>query len=216
MRITRRTLLTGLGCSLGTWALPGCSRQPIKARPVPAGATVLALGDSLTFGTGAAPDASYPAVLSRLSGWNVINAGVPSDTSAQALARVQPLLEEHKPALVLLCIGGNDLLRRLDEAALRGNIERICQAASQASAQVLLLAVPGPTLAAKFTGSLSDHPLYGELAEALKLPLHRQGWSEVLAEERLRADAIHANAAGYEQFARGLLATLRTTGMLSA
>ncbi len=201
--------------SLGAWAMPGCSRKPLQGRPVPAGATVLALGDSLTFGTGATPDTSYPAVLSGLSGWNIVNAGVPGDTSAQALARLPPLLDEHKPALMLLCIGGNDLLRRVDEAALRQNIERICQSATQAGAQVLLLAVPKPTLAAKFTGSLSDHPLYGDLAEALQLPLHRQGWSEVLADERLRADAIHANAAGYEQLARGLLATLRATGLLS-
>jgi acyl-CoA thioesterase I len=215
MSITRRKLLMGLGCSL-PWTLPGCSRHGPKARPVPAGATVLALGDSLTFGTGATPETSYPAVLSRLSGWNVVNAGVPGDTSAQALARTQPLLDEHKPALVLLCIGGNDLLRRMDEAALRQNIERICQTATQSSAQVLLVAVPKPTLAAKFIGSLSDHKLYGDVAEALKLPLHRQGWSEVLADERLRADAIHANAAGYEQFARGLLATLRASGLLAA
>jgi len=82
-------------------------------------------------------------------------------------------------------------------------------------AQLLLIGVPQPTIAARVTGQLNDHALYGELAESMRVPLHRQGWAEVLAEERLRADAIHANAAGYEQFARGLLATLRATELLA-
>jgi acyl-CoA thioesterase I len=196
-------------------ALAACGRKAAQGQPVAAGATVLALGDSLTHGTGATPETSYPAVLARLTGWNVVNAGVPGHVAAQALERTAALLEEHKPALVLLCIGGNDLLRRGDEAAAKANIERIVQAVLAANAQLLLIAVPRPTLAARFTGSLTDHPMYGEIAEALKLPLHRQGWAEVLADDTLRADAIHANAAGYERFAQGLMATLRATGLLT-
>lgn len=209
---SRRQLLALSGAAL----LAGCGRKPIRGQPVPGGATVVALGDSLTFGTGAAPEAAYPAVLARLTGWNVINAGVPGDTAAQALDRTQALLDEHKPALVLLGIGGNDLLRRLDEAALKATVERIVRAALAAGAQVLLIAIPRPTLAARFTGSLTDHALYGELAESMKLPLHRQGWSEVLADEALKADAIHANAAGYERFAQGLLTTLRASGLFKS
>lgn len=198
-------------------ALSACSaRKPVRGQPVAAGATVLALGDSLTHGTGAgAEQASYPAVLARLTGWRVINAGVPGDTSAMALARTPALLEEIRPALVLLGIGGNDFLRRMDEGAVRANLQRIIERARAAGAQLLLIAVPRPTLAARFTGSLTDHPMYGELAEALRLPLHRQGWAEVLGDERLRSDAIHANAAGYEQFARGLVATARAAGLLA-
>lgn len=210
MKIHRRRLL--LMAAAG--ALAACSRKPIRGQPVSAGATVLALGDSLTWGTGATPETSYPAVLASLSAWRVINAGVPGDTSAQAAERTPGQLAEHQPALVLLCIGGNDLLRQQDEAVMQANLERIVGTVRGAGSQVLLIAVPRPTLAARFTGSLSDHPIYGEVAERLRLPLHRQGWSEVLADERLRADAIHANAAGYEQFARGLLATLRATGLL--
>jgi acyl-CoA thioesterase I len=154
-------------------------------------------------------------VLARLTRWNVVNAGVPGHTAAQALERTAALLEEHKPALVLLSIGGNDFLRRHDDAATKATIERIVQAVRSAGPQLLLIAVPRPTLAARFTGSLDDHPLYGELAEALQLPLHRQGWSAVLGDDTLRADAIHANAAGYERFAQGLMATLRAGGLFN-
>jgi acyl-CoA thioesterase-1 len=195
------------------WALGGCSRTSPPTQPISRGTTVLALGDSLTYGTGAPAESSYPNILAQLTGWNIVNAGVPGDTSAQALERVGGLLSQHQPALVLLCIGGNDLLRRGDEAALRDHLQRLCDAVRASGAQLLLIAVPRPTLTARFTGSLTDHPVYGEIAERLALPLHRRGWSEVLANDALRSDAIHANAAGYDAFARGLLATLRTTGL---
>ncbi|MBL8306409.1 MAG: arylesterase [Rubrivivax sp.] len=212
----RRTALATLAATAAMTALTACGRKPVRGRPVAAGATVLALGDSLTHGTGAPPEAAYPAVLARLSGWAVVNAGVPGDTAAQALERLPALLEQHRPALVLLCIGGNDLLRRGDETALRETLRRLCGAITASGAQCLLLAVPRPTIASRFTGSLSDHPLYAELAEALQLPLHARGWSEVLADERLRSDEIHANAEGYAKFAQGLMGTLRTAGLLPA
>ncbi|MFO1330690.1 MAG: GDSL-type esterase/lipase family protein [Rubrivivax sp.] len=196
-------------------ALAACSRRrPLRGTPVPPGAVVLALGDSLTFGTGAAPESSYPAVLAARSGWKVLNAGVPGDTSAQALERLPELLQQHAPALVLLSIGGNDLLRRLPEAQTRAHLQRAIELSRAAGAQALLIAVPRPSAAAAFTGSLTDHPLYGEVAEALQAPLHRQGWSEVLADPALRSDPIHANAAGYAAFAQGLLATARAVGWL--
>jgi lysophospholipase L1-like esterase len=214
--VSRRAWLLRLGAAamMAGATLASCGRAPVRGRAVPAGATVLALGDSLTFGTGATPESAYPAVLAGLTGWAIVNAGVPGDTSAQALARLPALLDEHRPALVLVSIGGNDFLRGVDEASTRANVERICAAARAAGAQVLLIAVPRPTAVAA-VGLLADHKLYGELAEALKLPLHRQGWAEVLADESLRSDRIHANARGYEVFARGLLATLRAGGLLS-
>lgn len=213
-RVSRRHGLLLLAAALAAGAA-GCRRAPLRGQAVPPGARVLALGDSLTSGTGAAAETAYPAVLARLTGWDIVNAGVPGDTTAQALARAPALLAEHRPALVLLSIGGNDLLRRQDEGAARANIERIVHAAREGGAQVLLVAVPRPAIAARVTGSLDDHPMYAELAQALVLPLHAGGWSPVLADERLRADAIHANAAGYERFAQGLLKTLRETGLFA-
>lgn len=211
--LARRTAIAVLGLAL----FAACSKQPASnpGQPLLPGATVLALGDSITYGTGAPPAAAYPAVLASLTGWNVVNAGVPGHTSAQALQRLPGLLAEHRPALVIVSIGGNDLLRRQDEAALRDNLRQILATVREAGAQALLVAVPRPTLAARITGSLSDHPLYAEIAAEAGVPLHAGGWSTVLADERLKSDAIHGNAAGYEAFARGLFGALRTTGLLA-
>lgn len=212
---SRRSALLALTGAFGLSLLPGCARRAPKATPVPAGATVLALGDSLTAGNGAPPEAAYPAVLAKLTGWVVVNGGVSGDTAAQGLQRLPGLLAEHHPQLVLVSLGGNDLLRRLPEDALRADLRRIIDLCREAGAQVLLIAVPRPTLSAAFTGSLTDHPLYGQLAEELTLPLQRQGWAEVLADERLRADNIHANEAGYAQMAQSVKATAQAVGLLA-
>jgi acyl-CoA thioesterase I len=219
MTLQRRVALTRGAALAGAWAigaLEGCGRPKPPGRVVPAGFTVLALGDSLTFGTGATPDTSYPAVLAALSGWQIVNAGVPGDSSAQALERLPELMREHKPALVLVSIGGNDLLRRLPEADTRANLQRICELAQGAGAQVLVLGVPRPSVAGAFMGSLSDHPMYAEVSAALKLPLHAQGWASVLADETLRADPIHANARGYAQMARSVYDTALAQGLALA
>lgn len=198
----------------GLVALAACGRKPPHAQAVPPGATVLALGDSLTSGVGASADTAYPAVLQQLTGWQVVNGGVSGDTSAQALDRLPGLLQKHSPALVIVSIGGNDFLRRQNAAATRANVLSICAQARASGAQVLLVAVPELSLMAATTGRLSDHALYEEIADELKLPLHAKGWSSVLADASLRSDQIHANPAGYARFTEGLVATLKDTGLL--
>ena len=209
--LNRRRLL---GASLvATLSMVACGRKPPRAQAVPPGATVLALGGSLTSGVGAAADTAYPAELARLTGWKVVNGGVSGDTSAQALARLPGLLQQHQPALVIVSIGGNDFLRRLPLETTRTNLRRIGEQARASGAQVLLAAVPELSLMAA-AGRLSDHPMYEEIADELKLPLHPKGWSTVLASEGLRADSVHPNAAGYALFVEGLMGTLKKTGLL--
>ena len=210
----RRRWLAASLLAVALAPLTACGRKTPRAQAVPAGATVLALGDSLTSGVGASSDTAYPAVLQQLTGWKVVNGGVSGDTSAQALARLPGLLQQHQPALVIVSIGGNDFLRRQTASDTRTRVRQICEQARAGGAQVLLVAVPELSLLAA-AGRLSDHALYEEIADELKIPLHRKGWSAVLADARLRSDQIHANAAGYAQFAQGLVETLRDTGLLA-
>ena len=212
--VTRRGFAARVGgAGLLLVTLAGCGRDKKTAQPVPPGSTVLALGDSLTFGTGASTETSYPAVLAGLTGWNVVNAGVPGDTSAQALARLPALLAEHQPKLVIVSIGGNDFLRKLPESDTRAHVHAICKQSLDAGAQVLLVAVPRATVAAAL-GQMTDHALYAEVAEDLKIPLQREAWGEVLAQPDLRADAVHSNARGYAQFARSVQGTAAAVGLL--
>ena len=143
----------------------------------------------------------------------MVNAGVPGDTSAQALARLPALLAEHQPKLVIVSIGGNDFLRKLPESDTRAHVHAICKQSLDAGAHVLLVAVPRATVAAAL-GQMTDHALYAEVAKDLKIPLQREAWGEVLAQPDLRADAVHANARGYAQFARSVQGTAAAVGLL--
>jgi acyl-CoA hydrolase len=193
--------------------LAACGRKAPRYPPVPAGSTVLALGDSLTYGTGAAAEASYPAQLASLTGWKVVNAGVPGNTSAQARERLPQLLAEHAPKLVLLSIGGNDLLRQIPEAETRANLNAMLGEIRVGGAQPVLIAVPRPAVMAAVLRSLDDHPLYEALANEQRVPLFAAGWARVLSDPSLKADQIHANAAGYERFARELHRFLQDAGI---
>jgi acyl-CoA thioesterase-1 len=205
----RRRLLLALGAA----PLAACGRKAPRYTAIPAGSTVLALGDSLTFGSGAVAGAAYPARLAELTGWHVVNAGVPGDTSAQARERLRPLLAEHAPKAVLLSIGGNDFLRQVPEAQTRTNVAAMLDEIHAAGAQPVLIAVPRPAVMAALLRSLDDHPLYEALAEQRRVPLFAAGWAEVLSDPALKADQIHANAAGYERFARRLHGFLNDAGI---
>ncbi|MGV3492813.1 MAG: arylesterase [Ramlibacter sp.] len=201
-----------LAAAAGAALLAACGRKQ-RLAPLSVDTTVLALGDSITFGTGAPPEASYPAVLAGLTGWKVVNAGVPGDTAAGALARLPELLQQHAPGLVLVSIGGNDFLRRLPVADTRAQIRAICEKARDAGAQVVLIAVPEASALAAVARSLGDHPIYAQLAQELGVPLYADGWAQVLSDPALRSDPIHANAQGYETFARGLWTWLKDLGL---
>lgn len=190
-------------------ALTACSKTAPHAA-LPAGSTILALGDSLTAGYGADAEAAYPAVLASLTGWQIINGGVSGNTSAQALARL-PALMRRQPQLVLVSIGGNDFLRKVPEADTRSNIRQIVQQIKAAGMPAVLVAVPYFTTGALF-GRLSEHPMYEELAAELNVPLFKGAWAEVLGNKKLKSDQIHANAQGYRVFAEKMWAFLKQQG----
>ena len=111
-----RRVLPAVFLALIVIILTGCSEDEIALSALPDDAVLLAFGDSLTFGTGAKPPESYPSQLELLTGLTVINAGSPGEVSADGVRRLPRVLDRDEPDLVILCHGGNDYLRRFDEA----------------------------------------------------------------------------------------------------
>jgi len=206
-KLPRRRLLIG-GAASALLLASGCSKSAgPKVQTLAKDATLLCLGDSLTFGYGAA-GASYPEQLQVLTGHVTQNAGINGDTAEGALARLPGLLQANTPGLVLVSIGGNDFLRRLPAERTRAALVSIIQTA-KAQTQVVLIAQPQPVLMAAAMGSLDDHAVYADVAGETGVPLFEGGWSHVLSRAELRSDQIHANSEGYKVFAERLANWLR-------
>ncbi|MBW8363425.1 MAG: arylesterase [Rhizobium sp.] len=187
--------------------LVACGRAPTLPRLSPHD-VILAFGDSLTHGTGASEETAYPAVLASLTGHTVINAGVPGDTTTTGLQRLPAVLAEYKPRLVLLCLGGNDMLRQQPAATTENNLRLLVQTIRASGAEVVLIGVPEP----KLFGGAPD--FYARVAKDMKLPLEEEAFNDVLKDNRLKSDPIHANAAGYRVVAERLDEFLKEAGAL--
>jgi lysophospholipase L1-like esterase len=169
---------------------------------------VVAFGDSITFGTGAAPHESYPAVLEKIIGRRVVNAGVPGEVTSGGLARLPKVLERERPALVIICLGGNDLLRGMSKKQAADNIREMIRLTIQHGAAVVLIGTPALGL------SVSPEPFYREIAEEMNISLEEDTLSEILADSALKADLIHPNAAGYRRLAQAVAALLKKNGAI--
>ena len=177
--------------------LAACGADKPKFAAIPQGANVLILGDSLSYGTGANEGEDYPTLLAKSTGWNIINEGVPGDTTAGGLARLPDLLEVYQPKLLIVELGGNDLLHQTAPAEVTGNLKAILSLAKAQGIQTILVAIPEISPLKATFGNLTDHPLYETVATETATPLIADVFSDVLSDRALKADQIHANAKGY-------------------
>ncbi len=100
-----------------------CSDDPAR-RPT-AGTNIISFGDSLTAGTGASQGMDYPSQLAARIGREVINAGVPGNTTTDGLARLEEDVLRQSPRLVLITLGGNDLKNGVSKEKAFGNLRQI-------------------------------------------------------------------------------------------
>lgn len=185
--------------------LCGCNGKNGLA-PLSSDATVLCFGDSLTYGTGAAPGQSYPDNLARFINRPVVNAGIPGETSGEALARLPGELDRVNPKLLILCSGANDILRRMDLKQAADNVREMVKMAHGRGIPVVLIAVPHWGL------GLQPTPFYRAIAEELKVPLENKILTKVLAKDELKSDEVHPNAAGYRKIAEAVVELLARYG----
>ena len=189
-------------------ALASCGEKVPRVAPVGPNDVIVAFGDSLTYGTGAAEDESYPAVLARLVGRRVVRAGVPGEVTAQGLARLPQVIEEHRPTLIIVCLGGNDMLRKLDERETRNNLREIIRTIKGRGISVVLVGVPKPALIA------SAPEFYGELAREFGIPYEGKVVTDVMYQLDMKADPIHPNAKGYRRMAEVIAGLFKKAGAI--
>ncbi len=187
--------------------LASCT-QDAKLKPLADNGVVLAFGDSLTYGSGAAGNESYPAVLEQLTGHKVLNYGIPGETSGEGLARLPRVVEREKPALLLLCEGANDILRRMDRRQAADNLRAMVRLARERNIAVILIAVPD------FNLTLSPPKFYAEVAVEFRIPLEAKVFPRILGNGSLKSDYIHPNATGYRQVAEALASLLKKSGAI--
>lgn len=186
--------------------LSACSSP--KLERLPAGSTVLAFGDSLTQGVGTTAENSYPAVLARLTGFKVVNAGISGELTEQGLKRFPGLLEEIKPSLIILLEGGNDILRNKSLSKAKQNLSSMILLARSKNIPVVLVGVPAKAL---FSRSV---PMYEELADAYGLALQNSIISELHKTPSLKSDFVHYNKEGYRQLAVAIFDLLLKEGAI--
>jgi lysophospholipase L1-like esterase len=187
--------------------LSGCG-QKVKLPPLAADAIVVAFGDSLTFGTGAREQESYPAQLGALVGRKVVREGVPGEVSAAGLARLPGVLDEHRPRLLILCHGGNDFLQRMPKAQAAGNVRAMIRLARERGIDVVLIGTPEPGF------TVTPPEFYGEIAKEFRIPYEGDVLGKILRDGSLKADQVHPNAQGYRLMAERVAELLRKSGAI--
>ena len=188
--------------------LASCSDNA-KLQALDANSTILAFGDSLTYGTGTSRNKAYPAVLERLINRKVINAGVPGEISKNGLTRLPGLLEKHHPRLIIICHGGNDILRKLDLSKTRNNIQQMINLARQNNSEVMLIGVP------EFGLFLNTVPIYQALADENHVPIAKNILGDIIGNNSLKSDHIHPNTLGYQLLAENINVVLKQSGAIS-
>ena len=185
--------------------LSGCSKQA-RLAPLSGDAVLLAFGDSLTYGTGANEEESYPAQLARLIGRQVVREGIPGEVSAAGLARLPAALDEHRPKLLLLCHGGNDFLRRQPAQQAAENVRAMIRLAKGRGIEVLLIGTPEPGI------TLTPPGFYAEIAKEFAIPYEGSVLGAILRDGSLKADQVHPNARGYRLMAERVFELLKRSG----
>lgn len=182
----------------------GCGTQK-KLSPLPANATILAFGDSLTVGVGTSKEYSYPSILSKLSGFKVIHSGISGETTGQGLKRLPHVLKTHKPHLVILMEGGNDILRDIHYEKIEENLKKMIELIKQNQSQIILIGIPEKKL---FSDSA---PFYDKLANQYSLVFQNSIIGELQRNREYKSDYIHFNKIGYRKLAESIHKLLKTS-----
>ena len=157
---------------------------------------IICFGDSLTYGTGARSGGDYPSQLATMIDKPVINKGLPGDTTASALRRLNRDVLSAKPDMVLITLGGNDLKNGVSKITAFRNLKYIVEAIRKQGAKVIIGGLKFPGMDRGFGKG------YQELAQQTGAILIPDIFDGILDNPDLMSDPIHPNESGYRIIAR--------------
>ena len=157
-----------------------------------AGERIVCFGDSLTFGTGASSGKDYPSQLSKMISRPVVNAGVPGDTTARALQRLERDVLPYSPDIVLITLGGNDLKNGIAKDVAFENLRKIVESIQEQGAQVI---IGGLHIPFRDRGFGKGYERLANATGAILIPNILEG---IMGNRKLMSDPIHPNDAGYK------------------
>ena len=163
----------------------------MKYADKPRSGPVVILGDSLAAGYQLEPNENFVAVLSERLGVEIVNLGRKGATTADSLPRVAEEVLPLKPSLVIIELGGNDVLQKVDLEITRQNLQKMIDEVHQAETPILILGVRGGLLSDKFADLFEGLSSQNNLAY---VPNILEG---ILTSPTLRIDNIHPNAQGH-------------------
>lgn len=173
---------------------------------LPLDTKVLAFGDSITYGYNVETKKNYPSQLAKPLQTNVINAGINGETTSEGLRRLPGLLEKYKPQILIICHGGNDIIRHKSLKKVKENIKKMIELARKKNIHVVLVGVPKMEVLSKSTAQL-----YFDIANELNVPLEDSALETILNDEYLKMDEIHPNERGYKILANSLANLITST-----
>ncbi len=200
--ISRGPVLAFIGLALlaAFWSLR--SGTPHAAKPT-AGEHVIAFGDSLVEGVGASAGRDAVSLLSARVGVPIVNAGRSGDTTGTALARLDSAVLSRNPRVVIVMLGGNDVLRRIPHEETFANLDAIVDRIRRRGAAVILVGLS----VGVFTDTYSDG--FDDLARRTSSGLVPEILAGILGHPDLMADPIHPNDRGYQMMADRIEPALR-------
>jgi acyl-CoA thioesterase-1 len=176
--------------------------------------TILVFGDSVSAAYGIAEQRGWVALLAgqlkrEQRDYIVVNASISGETTAGGLARLPKMLQAHRPAIVVLALGGNDGLRGLPVAQMKRNLAAMVEAAQRAGARVLLVGMRlppnyGPEYTRAFEAAFTE---VAKERRAALLPFLFEGFGE--REDLFQPDRIHPNDAAQPLIADNVMKALR-------
>lgn len=153
--------------------------------------TIVAFGDSITAGFGNPEGDGFVEQLSMRMHRNILNRGIPGATTRDALARLEQDVLALNPGIVLVCLGGNDMLQRFNEDETFGNLEQIIKRIQDRGGMVILIGLDGLLLNPSYSRK------YRELAKKMGCPHVPDILGGILGHPALMRDQIHPNAKGH-------------------